>query len=1165
MSQFDVKLDVGDGRIRSLSSQVNRLNHQLNKVYNRGLNNNNWISDKDLTNLQNNLRRTIQAINDRKNRVSSQLDQARANYNHNYSRLYSYQIEELTNATNQISQLFYSNHKYQAVNQFRVTSSRNFRSSQYDIYNSQFKQDYDDLRHLIGRYSNRIRTARSRWNHARENGVITGEQYDKYQNNAHHLNHHIGNVQDRFKEFNQNYQDELLQLEKTRNQLNQSIVNGHNSQANVQKRASLDEEINTLKKYQQGVTQMEQNLGKTNQGLNQLNRSLNNTQQIKVIPRQDTLRGYFAHHGRGILRGAAIAGIGRLSVDFARGNREILGSFDNVKSTAYATGRTDTHVENQLDKAGYPVGMDTITMSHYLGNFTGSTGNNRLSNNQIRNVAGNWAQLSRYSGATNSTTQNLEFIAGLTTLSSNPRQFSRLADQIQNSLTNSHMSAKANEQQRALAGMYQNAYQIGGPLSHQEQRNLAGFQAAMANTHDSAMQGSNGLQAYQGLTSAFRNTSPDAYMIFNAGNPSAFSSLNGHALGEEQMQRAAKNPYYYKPAIRNLLANAATQTKSKRGQRRIAAMNLMQLSQENGGHLTPDQAEKLVKMEQEGKFNKKELNKLTKGNGKGHKRQYGKSGTKSIQQLNAARNRSARLAAKNLNHLTRHLNWIIKTWWIAPIIGSVGGGIAQGFFGELLGPMLRSRSSSRILNAAKDIGGLILGTDGPHFHAHSTEYEQPYRNAERATRTGDEFSPRERTESRTYRGRHIQHENRVSHGTHRPFSDRLNSITSTRPLHHYAGRHRRHSQPFYRGRHRITSTRPAGRSRGVSRRLARYLRKYHRGTKLGLALGAGVGLYGLMSNHKAHAATRRHRHRRTKPHRTTLRDIYDMETHVWNKYRRLHKREWRLIRYLNTYWDVFLRKVKESAKNGSGNNDIGGDAGDKAKSPQEWADDIRKAAKAMGVNVSDEDVKKIISMIAGESGGNPAAKQQISDYNSAHGTPAQGLLQFVPSTFKTFAVPGHTNIYSGYDQLLALFNDSNWERDIHYGGGWGPTGTPRRHAIGEVRYHASGDITNVQTDQNSNSEPTILNHHFKEQIHNDSDLRSLFNISKVHQAQNYTKFVRNKPKFSVKIEVSQAHNFNKKQIINQTINDVYREWLNSKQNNKLMTYFANETSNQFIR
>ncbi|MDN5811358.1 MAG: hypothetical protein L0H21_07490, partial [Tetragenococcus koreensis] len=45
------------------------------------------------------------------------------------------------------------------------------------------------------------------------------------------------------------------------------------------------------------------------------------------------------------------------------------------------------------------------------------------------------------------------------------------------------------------------------------------------------------------------------------------------------------------------------------------------------------------------------------------------------------------------------------------------------------------------------------------------------------------------------------------------------------------------------------------------------------------------------------------------------------------------------------------------------------------------------------------------------------------------------------------AAKGHKNIYSGYDQLLALFNNSNWKRDIAPNGGWGPRGS-RRFATG---------------------------------------------------------------------------------------------------------------------
>lgn len=112
-----------------------------------------------------------------------------------------------------------------------------------------------------------------------------------------------------------------------------------------------------------------------------------------------------------------------------------------------------------------------------------------------------------------------------------------------------------------------------------------------------------------------------------------------------------------------------------------------------------------------------------------------------------------------------------------------------------------------------------------------------------------------------------------------------------------------------------------------------------------------------------------------------------------------------------------------------------------------WISYIKRAAHQMHTNVTQSDINKIVSMIQGESGGNAHIHQQIDDINSRAGHPAQGLLQFIPTTFAAFAAPGHNKILNGYDQLLALFNDSNWKNDIHYGGGWGPTGH-RRYANG---------------------------------------------------------------------------------------------------------------------
>ncbi|MDW4519849.1 peptidoglycan DD-metalloendopeptidase family protein [Staphylococcus saprophyticus] len=123
--------------------------------------------------------------------------------------------------------------------------------------------------------------------------------------------------------------------------------------------------------------------------------------------------------------------------------------------------------------------------------------------------------------------------------------------------------------------------------------------------------------------------------------------------------------------------------------------------------------------------------------------------------------------------------------------------------------------------------------------------------------------------------------------------------------------------------------------------------------------------------------------------------------------------------------------------------------GSQNKSASKWKSDIKRAAKQMKVNLSGRELNGIIAQIQRESNGNAGVTQgNIGDINNLRGTPAQGLLQYVPSTFKSYAVKGHKNIKNGYDQLLAFFNNSNWKRDLPYGkSGWGPSGS-RRFATG---------------------------------------------------------------------------------------------------------------------
>lgn len=97
---------------------------------------------------------------------------------------------------------------------------------------------------------------------------------------------------------------------------------------------------------------------------------------------------------------------------------------------------------------------------------------------------------------------------------------------------------------------------------------------------------------------------------------------------------------------------------------------------------------------------------------------------------------------------------------------------------------------------------------------------------------------------------------------------------------------------------------------------------------------------------------------------------------------------------------------------------------------------IRVAAKAMNADPSDDFVKNLQAVIQNESGGNAAVIQQIQDVNSG-GNEAGGLLQYTPGTFANYALEGHTNRLNALDQLLAFFNNSDWESSIGWTSIWG--------------------------------------------------------------------------------------------------------------------------------
>jgi TP901 family phage tail tape measure protein len=96
---------------------------------------------------------------------------------------------------------------------------------------------------------------------------------------------------------------------------------------------------------------------------------------------------------------------------------------------------------------------------------------------------------------------------------------------------------------------------------------------------------------------------------------------------------------------------------------------------------------------------------------------------------------------------------------------------------------------------------------------------------------------------------------------------------------------------------------------------------------------------------------------------------------------------------------------------------------------------IMAAAAMMHVSPSASFIKMLQAVIQSESGGRNIV-QQIHDVNSG-GNEARGILQYTPPTFGYYAMPGHKNIMNPFDQLLAFFNNSDWQSSIGPTSIWG--------------------------------------------------------------------------------------------------------------------------------
>ncbi|MDE7510841.1 tape measure protein [Pediococcus pentosaceus] len=99
--------------------------------------------------------------------------------------------------------------------------------------------------------------------------------------------------------------------------------------------------------------------------------------------------------------------------------------------------------------------------------------------------------------------------------------------------------------------------------------------------------------------------------------------------------------------------------------------------------------------------------------------------------------------------------------------------------------------------------------------------------------------------------------------------------------------------------------------------------------------------------------------------------------------------------------------------------DDGGSGNPGGSGVQRWKSDVKSALGKLGLSTSASMVSRVLRQINTESGGNPKAMGGTDGLADGH---AEGLMQVKPGTFSAYHLPGHDNIWNGYDNVLAGLN-----------------------------------------------------------------------------------------------------------------------------------------------
>ncbi|MFO1546664.1 phage tail protein [Lactiplantibacillus plantarum] len=149
-----------------------------------------------------------------------------------------------------------------------------------------------------------------------------------------------------------------------------------------------------------------------------------------------------------------------------------------------------------------------------------------------------------------------------------------------------------------------------------------------------------------------------------------------------------------------------------------------------------------------------------------------------------------------------------------------------------------------------------------------------------------------------------------------------------------------------------------------------------------------------------------------------------------------------IINQVRAVGPTYEKKTKVVTEEG---NDSGNLSGTTTRVNGSWEAAIKYGAEVTNSKIDSGFVKQFLYIINRESRGQENAINNW-DVNAQAGHPSKGIVQFIDNTFQNYAIKPYTNIYKGWDQILAVYNSSNYYNNIM--SGWGnPSGSRRMDTL----------------------------------------------------------------------------------------------------------------------